>query len=65
MRSSLKKNVSSKSLCSTASTSTDSQQSISATKRFMPHPFFNVYNGMSYEEWAKTRDAFVAAYFKE
>ncbi|CAF1144692.1 unnamed protein product [Rotaria magnacalcarata] len=42
-----------------------SQQPITPRKTFIDHPFFNVYSGMSYEEWTKTRDAFAAAYFKE
>ncbi|CAF3183148.1 unnamed protein product [Rotaria socialis] len=41
------------------------QQPITPRETFIDHPFFNVYNGMPYEEWTKTRDAFVAAYFKE
>ena len=38
------------------------------TAETQPHPkknqFYNVYAGMSYDEWSKIRNAFMAEYFK-
>jgi hypothetical protein len=41
------------------------QQSAASTQKLFAHQFYNVYAGMTDEEWAKVRDAFVAQYFSE
>ncbi|CAF2921340.1 unnamed protein product [Rotaria sp. Silwood2] len=50
---------------STTSVSTGIQQSTVPTKKLIVHQIYNVYVGMSDEEWIKTRDAFIAAYFND
>lgn len=41
------------------------QQSGKSTQKLFAHQFYDVYAGMTDEEWAKVRNAFVAQYFSE
>jgi len=41
------------------------QQSAVPTQKLFAHQFYNVYAGMTDEEWTKVRNAFVAQYFSE
>jgi hypothetical protein len=41
------------------------QQLSKPTEKLFAHQFFDVYAGMTDEEWTKVRNAFVAQYFSE
>ena len=41
------------------------QQSAVPTQKLFAHQFYDVYAGMTDEEWTKVRNAFVAQYFSE
>ena len=41
------------------------QQSTVSTQKLFAHQFFDVYAGMTDDEWIKVRNAFVAQYFSE
>ncbi|CAF0864408.1 unnamed protein product [Rotaria sordida] len=60
-----KNNENNESPDSTISISNGIQQSTVPTQKLIVHQYYNVYVGMSDEEWTKARDAFIAAYFKE
>ncbi|CAF0823513.1 unnamed protein product [Rotaria sp. Silwood1] len=65
VRSEDQNNENNKSLDSTISIPNGIQQSTVPKRKSIVHQFYNVYAGMSDEEWTKTRDAFIAAYFKK
>jgi hypothetical protein len=41
------------------------QQSTVPTQKLFAHQFYNVYAGMTDDEWNKVRNAFVAQYFSD
>ena len=41
------------------------QQSAKPTQKLFAHQFYDVYAGMTDEEWIRVRNAFVAQYFSE
>lgn len=41
------------------------QQSLNSSQKLFAHQFYNVYAGMTDEEWTKVRNAFVSQYFSQ
>jgi hypothetical protein len=41
------------------------QSTMTSTQKLFAHQFYDVYAGMTDEEWTKVRNAFVAQFFSE